>query len=135
MRVQLRLYIDPGQLEAYVNIKRRDGGFRTVTALIDTGAAVSFLPRNLLSEIEYRVSERGPIVIEQAGIASQRVEATEAYVTLFLEDETSARTPDFEARVWFAETNAALIGFADVLDRAILHVDMPQRSGWLEIDG
>jgi hypothetical protein len=51
-----------------------------------------------------------------------------------LEDETGARTPDFEARVWFAETNTALIGFADILDRAILHVDMPRRHGWLEID-
>ncbi len=133
MRIQLRVYLDPGGLEVYLNVKRRDGGFRTLTASIDTGAAVSLLPNDLQSELDYRTTEQGTIVIQQAGIAGQDFEATEAYITVFLEDQHGARTPDFEVRVWFADTNAVLIGFADMLDRAILHVDMPQLQGWLDI--
>jgi hypothetical protein len=92
------------------------------------------LPERLRADFAHRLSDQGAFMIEQAGLAGQTVEATEAFITLSLEDETGARTPDFEARVWFAETNTALIGFADILDRAILHVDMPRRHGWLEID-
>jgi hypothetical protein len=35
---------------------------------------------------------------------------------------------------WFTDTDARLIGFQDVLDQAILHIDMLQRDGWLDID-
>ena len=134
MRIQLRIYTQPGGVEAYINLKRRDGGYRTVTAWVDTGAAVSLLPDVLRSELDYRLSERGNVVIQQAGIAGQHFEATEAYVTVNLEDQTGTRTPDFEIRVWFAEANDLLLGFDSVLDHSILHVDMLNLQGWLDVD-
>jgi hypothetical protein len=134
-RIQLRMYIDPGAAEAFVNIKRHDGQFHMLTAIVDTGAAVSVLPDHLRPDLQYRLSEQHTITIEQAGIADQTFEATEAFVTLFLEDQSGQRTPEFEAKVWFANTNTALLGFADILDRAILYLDLIQsRSGWLEMD-
>jgi hypothetical protein len=92
------------------------------------------LPNTLLPELDYRVSDQGTIVIQRAGIIGQDFEAIEAYVTVFLEDQSGARAPDSEVRVRFADTNTVLIGFADMLDRVILHVDMLQLQGWLDIE-
>jgi hypothetical protein len=134
-RIQLRLYIDPGEVEITFNVRRSDQIYERVTGVVDTGASVSLLPNNLLSKLDLRPSEqRGTFTVEQAGIAKQAFEATEAYVTLFLEDQLGQLTQPFEVRVWFAETDIALIGFADILKPAVLHIDMPQRTGWLEID-
>lgn len=55
-------------------------------------------------------------------------------MTITLEDEVGNLTPPFEILAWFADTDTRLIGFKDVLDRAVLHIDMLQRSGWLEVD-
>ena len=75
-----------------------------------------------------------PLTIHQAGIANQSFEAVEANIVLYLEDLSGQRSPEFEARFWFANTDVRLIGFADILDRAILHVDMPAQSGWLRLN-
>ena len=88
-----------------------------------------------MSVLEYRLSARGSFTIEQAGIAEQSFEAVEAYVTIFLEDEAGGRTEELEIRVWFAGTRDALIGFDGILDRAILHLDMPELTGYLEFPG
>lgn len=133
-RVQLRIYRDPGQAEVFVNIKRKDGGYEKRAATVDTGAEVSLLPGLLMNVLAYRLSERGSFTIEQAGIATQSFEAIEAYVTMFLEDLAGNRADGFETRVWFAETREVLLGFDGVLDRAVLHVDMVNLSGYLEIE-
>ncbi len=134
-RIQLRMYIEPGQAEVICNILRKDQHYDRFTAVIDTGAEVSLLPIELLDQIVSRSGERGRFTVEQAGIARQTFEAVEAYVTLFFEDAIGRSTRPFEVRAWFSQTNVPLIGFADVLDRAILHIDMlDQRRGWLEID-
>jgi hypothetical protein len=73
------------------------------------------------------------VTITQAGIAQQDFEATEAFVTIYLEDAAGNQTPSFEILAWFTATRQTLIGFQDILDRAVLHIDMPQRDGWLEI--
>jgi predicted aspartyl protease len=133
-RIQLNLYDDPGQVEVFINLKQKDGGIYRIAALIDTGAAVSLLPSRLMDFIEYRVVNERAIKIEQAGIARQSFKAIEAYVYLSLEDATGARTQEAEVLVWFAQTRATLIGFKEVLDRAVLHIDMLNRSGWIEMD-
>lgn len=135
-RLQLRVYVDPGSVELFVDLKRKDGGYHTIAATIDTGAEASLFPANLLNVVDYRLIEDGTITVEQAGIAQQAFKATEAFVTLFLEDANGIATRDFEALVWFADSEKVLVGFKDILDRAILYIDMRDtRSGWIEING
>ena len=131
-RLQLRVYRDPGQAEVFVNVKRKDGGYDKRAAIVDTGAQVSLLPSLLMNVLDFRMSGDSRFTIEQAGIASQAFEAIEAHVSMFLEDVDGNRTDEFEARVWFAETREVLLGFDGVLDYAVLHLDMPDLTGYLE---
>ena len=132
-RLQLLIYRDPGQVEVFLNIKRKDGGYDKRAAIVDTGAQVSLLPDFLMDDLELRPGERGAFTIEQAGIAKQAFQAQEAYVTVFLEDAAGQRTDDFEMRAWFADTSDPLLGFEGCLERAVLHVDMPNLTGYLEL--
>jgi len=132
-QIALRLYIGPGAAEILISVGRLDGGFERLTAIIDTGAAVTLLPAYLMADVEHRLEEKSAVVIEQAGIAQQAFKATAAIIRLFLEDELGAQSEELEVPVWFADTQAILIGFEGVLDRAILHIDMLNRSGWIEI--
>lgn len=134
-RIQLRVYVDPGEAEITLNVQLQDQSYERLTATLDTGATVSLLPIDLLDKTIHRLTaERGTIIIDQAGIAQQSFQATEAYIKIFLEDQFGNRTLPFEIPVWFAQTDIALVGFAGILDQSVLHLDMPQRSGWLEID-
>src|SRR3954469_15768448 len=132
-RLKLRIYVSPSEAEIFCNLLRTDGNQETTAATIDTGASISLFPIELLDVLSYRVLQER-ITIEQAGVANQFFEAVEAVVTISLEDEVGNVTPPFEIPAWFADTNQPLIGFAGVLDRAVLHIDMLQKSGWLEID-
>jgi hypothetical protein len=132
-RLQLRIYIEPGAAEIFFNILRRDGNYERLSAVIDTGAAVTLLPDDLLETVNYRPGDRGTITIEQAGIAKQAFQAVEHYVYVDLEDQFGQRTGVFEIPVWFTKTSKALVGFAGILDQAILQIDMLQRTGWLDI--
>ena len=133
-RLQLLLYLNPGAADIFFNIKLKDGTYRRYTGTVDTGAEVSLLPRLLMDEVEFRLSEEANIVIDQAGIAVQSFEALEAVVTIFLEDQTGQQTNSFPVKVWFADTDQFLIGFDDILDQAVLHIDMQNRDGWIELD-
>jgi hypothetical protein len=133
-RIQLKLYVAPGQADVTCNVKLNDGTYERLNATIDTGAEVSLFPIRLLETIEYRLSDKSKVTVAQAGIAQQDFEATEAFITIFLEDASGSQTKPFEILAWFTVTRRTLIGFQDVLDRAVLHIDMPQRTGWLEID-
>lgn len=133
-RVQLTLYRDPGAAEVFLNIRRRDGIDELLAATIDTGAAVSLLPASFLTILDHQPTQRGSITIEQAGIANQTFDAIEAITSVSLVDQYGESTPEFKARFWFAETEARLVGFADILDQAVLHLDMKQLAGWLEIE-
>jgi hypothetical protein len=135
-RIQLRLTIIPEEqeylAEVFVNLKRTDGGDEPIFAAIDTGAAVSLFPVRLLDQLAHRVINE-KVLLQQAGIARQEFEAVEAMVTLFMEDLTGARTQEFEVKAWFANTLQPLIGFENILDSAVLHIDMLHtHSGYLE---
>ncbi len=132
-QIQLRVYQDPGQAEVFLNLKRKDGGYDKRAAIVDTDAQVSLLPSLLMNVLDYRIGEWGSLVVEQAGIAEQAFEAKEAFVTVFLEDVLGNRSEVFEIRVWFAGTREVLLGFDGILDRAVLHLDMPNLSGFLEL--
>lgn len=133
-RIQLQIYIEPGQAEVVFRVLRTDGSYEPLTGIIDTGAEISLLPNDLLDKVAYRPIGVGKIIIDQAGIARQAFEATEAYVTGFLEDRVGTQSGEIEVRVWFAETDITLIGFDGILDRAVLHIDMQKRDGWIELD-
>jgi hypothetical protein len=126
--------LTPGEAEVFCNLLRKDGTQEKLTATIDTGASISLFPRELLDIVQYDGLQATNIIVEQAGIAQQAFQAIEAEVTLSLEDASGNITKPLEIRAWFANTNARLIGFADVLERGILHIDMPGQTGWLEID-
>ena len=134
-RIQLLLYRDPGAAEVFFVLRRRDGGYERLAAKVDTGAAVSLLPANLLKDLDYRLSQRGKIEVLQAGIARQVFKATEAFVWLFLEDIVGTRSQEVEVRVWFVETKERLVGFDGILDRATLFIDTRvSQIGWIELD-
>jgi predicted aspartyl protease len=132
MQIQLVVYRDPGQVEVFLNIKRKDGGYFKRAALVDTGAQVTLLPKLFMDILDYRLGGNKTLIIEQAGVAKQSFEAIEAFVTLSLEDMNGNHTEDIETRVWFAETRYILLGFDGVLDRAVLHLDVPNLTGYLE---
>lgn len=130
--LRLQIFTNPPVARIVMNIKRKDGADYWLEAEIDTGAEISLLPARLMEVFDYRASTE--VRIDQAGIATQAFVATEASISLTLEDLDGNQTDEFKARVWFADTNVVLLGFADILDRAILHIDMPQRTGWIDIN-
>jgi hypothetical protein len=131
---QVQLRLNRRRAEVFVRLKRPDTTYEILTATVDTGAQISLFPRTLLLKAAYRKVNEGVISIEQAGIASQSFKAIEAIVTLFLEDQYGNQTRDIEVLAWFADTRIALLGFTDVLDRAVLHLDMVnQPSGYIDI--
>lgn len=133
-RIQLRLYVNPGEVEVFVNIRQKTGDDYPTMAKIDTGAAISLLPEKLMPQLDYELVGSGTIELEQAGIAQQSFKAVEARVNLSFQDELGNQTVPRTAVVWFADTHILLIGFRDLLEHAILHIDMPHRDGWIEID-
>jgi Retroviral aspartyl protease len=130
--IQLRISTDPGVAEIFCNLLRKDGNQEKITAVIDTGAEISLFPLELFPLLQTKEQEE--IEVEQAGIAKQSFGAVSTRIQIAFEDATGNLTPLFEIPVWFANTDARIIGFAGVLDRSILHIDMLQQSGWLEID-
>jgi len=133
-RIQLQINVDPGGVEIYVNLRRKEGGHERAIAFVDTGAETSLLPTHFMSFLDYRLAEVSEIVIDQAGVAEQVFIATRAYVRLFLEDASGESTSEFEVPVWFAQSDEMLIGFEGILDHTVLHIDMTQRLGWIDID-
>jgi hypothetical protein len=56
-RIEVRVYVDPGEIQMFCNLLRKDGNQEKLTATIDTGAAVSLFPRELLNVVEYRPTQ------------------------------------------------------------------------------
>jgi hypothetical protein len=74
------------------------------------------------------------VSVEQAGIAQQAFRADDAFIYIFLEDTAGSRTETVEIRAWFANTKTIVLGFRDVLENAVLHLDMPAKAGWIDLD-
>ncbi len=115
-RIQLIVYIEPGQLDVLCRLKLKNGNYERLTATIDTGAAISLFPAELLDNAEYSAAEAKLVTIDQAGIRSQAFRAVEAFVTIALEDLDGNVTQPFTIPLWFADTDELLLGFAGVLD-------------------
>jgi hypothetical protein len=134
IRIKLDVITVPDKfaLECFGQIKRFDGGYEPTTVKVDTGAQISTFPAYVLTYAEHVVIRQ--VEIEQAGIAGQVFTATEAFITLRLEDMQGNRTQDLSIRAWFANTSVALLGWRDLLEMGILHVDAPQRHATFELN-
>lgn len=132
-RINLILSLNPSQAEVFVRYKKTDGIFETEIGLIDTGAETSLFPKAWLETAEHKLLD-STVVIEQAGIAKQNFEAVEAEIILKLEDSNGNISPELRVKAWFADTDKVIIGFKDILDRAILFLDyLDTRTGWIEL--
>lgn len=131
-RIQLIVYVNPGEANVFVNIKRKDGIDETVTAIVDTGAEAALFPIALLEWLDHEITERGTVTVDQAGIARHSFQATQARINIFLLDTAGNRTEEFQILAWFAETDYSIVGFGGILERAIFHLDMPNLNGYLE---
>jgi hypothetical protein len=131
-QIKLRINVRPTRAEAIIKLHRKDGGDERITVVVDTGAQTSLLPRSLLDDVEHQLGKRGSFIVEQAGIARQTFEAVEAMVKLSLEDQYGGQTQEWNVPVWFADTDRHLLGFRGVLNRAVIHIDAPNLSGYLE---
>lgn len=131
-RIHLHIQLAPPEVEIACNLVRKDGGHEKVFAFLDTGAEVSLFPRYLMDIAE--IEDPVEIVLEQGGLGTITIPAIQAVVQLAFEDASGHVTTFQRTLVSFADTAVALIGFDGVLDRAVLHIDMPQQSGWLELN-
>src|SRR5688572_11940466 len=95
-KIRLRIYRRPHKAEAFLTLRRKDNGEDRVTAIVDTGAQTSLLPISLLENLEHRLTQRGKVIIEQAGMSQY------------------------------------LLGVTGLLDRSIIHIDMPNLTRYLE---
>lgn len=131
-RIALQIQQNPPEVEIVCNLLRRDGGHEKVVAFIDTGAEVSLLPLYLMDVID--VHQPADVVLQQGGIGALTIEAVQATINIAFEDSSGNVTSFRKAQVWFADTEVALIGFESILDQGVLHIDMPARDGWLQLD-
>ena len=131
-RIALRIQQNPPEVEIVCNLLRRDGGHEKLVAFIDTGAEFSFFPLYLMDVVD--VYHPRDVILQQGGIGALTIEAVQATVKMAFEDSSGNVTSIREVQVWFADTEVALIGFENILDQGVLHLDMPAMEGWLQID-
>lgn len=132
-RLELRVRPnDPVEADILIRFRTTSGFIDWVAAIVDTGAEATVLPMSLMDRLPYRLSPRGRVAVEQAGIARQSFEVIGAYLSVYLEDFSETRTAEFETLVWFTETTRPLLGITQMLDHTVLHLDMPALTGTLE---
>lgn len=132
-RVSLRVTQDPPQAEVMLRCLRFDGNWEFITAVVDTGAEVSLLPSQWRDIIAHDRAETIPMRVERGGRDDVVYDTLEAKVTAYIEDEQGNQSEPFLMTVWFAPTNATLLGMTGALDRAVLHLDMPTLTGYIEL--
>jgi hypothetical protein len=131
-RIALVLNIQPSEIQVFVAYKQKDGILIPNLGTVDTGAEISLFPGSWLKTAEHQILRE--IEIEQAGLAKQTFQATEAEIIIRLEDLQGNISPELHVRAWFAETDRILIGFQDILDHATLHADFLQSlTGYIEL--
>ncbi len=100
--------------------------------VVDTGAAVSLLPRRYWAQSTFLSRGRAKV-----GGVSRRLEclidATLAEVECLIADGTVTLGP-FRAHAYMADSDdvPALLGFAGLLDRLVLHVDVAADEAYIE---
>lgn len=121
------------RLVGYAIFKTPTGWTELEDVIIDTGAHTSILPRWLWIEIEReKIADhyvRGLVPKEEC-----IMDVEVAWVTVVLLDARGNRTPEIKFRAYLTLTDEIpiVLGFKDLLDRLILHLDYGQKIAYVE---
>jgi len=133
IRISLQITQNPPQAEVIIRFLRKDGSWLFVTATVDTGAEITFLPEDILNVIDYNTAQTSYLTVERAGIRNADYKVTETIVTVQLEDAFGNISQPFEMPIWFGQTKVQLFGMTNAIQRGVLHLDMPSLSGYIEL--
>lgn len=133
IRIALMISKNPSEAEVFVRfVKDKDIIYR-LPAIIDTGAQISLFPLELLELLSPTAFNQEEVIIEQAGIAGQEFKAIRTHVHLSFEDFDGNITYPMLVEAWFANTERWIIGMADIIERGVLHLDIPNLSGYIDL--
>lgn len=124
-----------GRLFADISLSTDIGWTRFRRVVVDTGAPISLLPRRMWEHA--RFINRGRTKV--GGVARRPecfIDATLAEVDCLLSDGAVGIGP-LRIYAYLADSDevAALLGFAGILDRLVLHVDVAGDGAYLEARG
>jgi hypothetical protein len=123
------------RLMTNVCFRRPDGSFsEAFEAVVDTGAFVSVLPRNIWREIKREIK----VADASFGGISERkqcqIKCSIGTVTCFLTDERGNRSHDYNIVAFLAKTDKVplIIGFADLLEKMRTCFRYQIGEAWIE---
>lgn len=128
--IRCRIVDQPPVIEIDLAFPMLQGNLFYTHGYIDTAAEISLFPNSLLSLVEYTFVRQ--ITVEQAGISAQGFSAVEAITTLNLQDVYTGEMVSVHGLAWFADTHTYIVGMKDILEHAIMYMDIPQRYGYLQ---
>jgi len=124
--------VDTSRLFVDLSLAAENGWTSFQALVVDTGAAVSLLPRRLWEHATFTTRGRAKI----GGLTRRPeclIDATLAEVDCLISDGAVVigplRTPAYLAD---SDEVASLLGFAGILDRLVLHVDAAGKNAHLE---
>ena len=132
-RVSLRITQSPPEAEVMIRFLRADGGWLYITANVDTGAEITFLPIDLLAILAYDTVNTAHLTVERAGVKKANYEVVETSILVQIEDEFGNVSQPFTMPIWFGQTSVRLFGMTNALERGALHLDMQALSGYIDI--
>lgn len=130
-RAELLFFVNPLSIGLNLLIKQRTGEWVIKEVLIDTGAEYGLMPFDLLEPLEHRITAQ--IEVEQAGLAGHYFAATLAEISVKIADQAGRESRILPVQVMFADTDIYLVGFEGFLNEAVMCMDVPNRTGYLEI--
>jgi hypothetical protein len=123
------------RLMAQVRLATREGWSRSRRAIVDTGNPVSIIPHSAWRELALPPAPGLRRRLRGIGTSDQTaVSGTLSRVRILLHDEQNASEP-VEMRAFLLDNDAAplLIGFEDILTRAVLHCDYASGVAYLDL--
>jgi len=116
-----------------VRFKTTGGWTGAEDAIIDTGAHTSLLPLSLWQELDVKILAdhyvRGLVPREEC-----RMDVKVGWVTGIIVDERGNATPEKRFRAFLSSLDNVplIIGFKDLLDKFIIHIDSTEGIGFIE---
>ncbi len=123
------------RLMAQVRLAIREGWSRSRRAIVDTGNPVSIIPLSAWRELARPPAPGMRRHLRGIGTSDETaVSGTLSRVRILLHDEQNASEP-IEMRAFLLDNDTAplLIGFEDILTRAVLHCDYASGLAYLDL--
>lgn len=122
------------RIKCLIGFKRKDRtGYSLAEGIIDTGAYVSVIPKDLGEIIEREVT--GQYRMKGINLRDEcAIPVSVGKTTCILFDESGNTSGDLEISCFFANTNdiPVVIGFVDILTRFKINIDYPNKKAFLE---